>query len=117
MGCTGRCHDFAFRDDGEWTLVRKQPVYEKDRLDVAAASFKPAPELLTRLPFGYRHLGYVQAVSTGLVTGVSEACGRRAARTRIQEWRSAPPVAFWTARSRTREPSPTARQRWGVPPG
>ncbi|MFD4511588.1 hypothetical protein [Streptomyces sp. NPDC058457] len=62
MACTGRFHDFLFRDDDEWTLVLRQPVYGKDRLDVAdpAVSFKPAPELLARFPFGYRHLGYVQ---------------------------------------------------------
>ncbi len=44
------------------------------------------------------------------------AVGRLRPRLR-QGWRSASPVAFWTVRSRTREPSPTARQRWGVPPG
>ncbi|MEV5845406.1 nuclear transport factor 2 family protein [Streptomyces sp. NPDC051985] len=61
--CTGRFYDFLSRDGrGQWTIVRRQPVYEKDRLDVVdpAASLKLDPELLARFPVGYRHLGYVQ---------------------------------------------------------
>jgi hypothetical protein len=60
--CTGRFCDFLSRDDGDWTIVRRQPIYDKDRLDVVdpAASLKLDPELLARFPVGYRHLGYLQ---------------------------------------------------------
>jgi hypothetical protein len=42
--------------------VRRQPIYEKDRLDVVdpAASLTLDPDLLNRFPTGYRHLGYLQ---------------------------------------------------------
>lgn len=60
--CTGRFYDFLARHDGRWTIVRRQPIYEKDRLDVVdpAASLTLDPELLGRFPVGYRHLAYVQ---------------------------------------------------------
>jgi hypothetical protein len=42
--------------------VRRQPIYEKDRLDPVdpAARLTLDPELLARFPPGYQHLGYVQ---------------------------------------------------------
>ncbi|WP_432181557.1 nuclear transport factor 2 family protein [Streptomyces sp. NBC_00063] len=62
--CTGRFYDFVGRsaDDGEWSIVRRQPIYEKDRLDPVdpAARLTLDPDLLGRFPTGYRHLGYVQ---------------------------------------------------------
>lgn len=60
--CTGRFYDFLARSEGRWTIVRRQPVYEKDRLDVVdpAATLRLDPELLGRFPAGYRHLGYLQ---------------------------------------------------------
>lgn len=60
--CTGRFYDFLARHEGRWTLVRRQPIYEKDRLDVVdpAASLTLDPDLLNRFPTGYRHLGYLQ---------------------------------------------------------
>jgi len=71
--CTGRFYDFCARLDGEWKIVRRQPIYEKDRLDVVdpAARLELDPELLGRFPAGYRHLGYLQTkagftVRTGL---------------------------------------------------
>jgi hypothetical protein len=71
--CTGRFYDFCARVDGEWRIVRRQPIYEKDRLDVVdpAARLVLDPELLGRFPAGYRHLGYLQTkagftVRTGL---------------------------------------------------
>jgi SnoaL-like domain len=61
--CTGRFYDFVERRDGRWGIVLRQPIYEKDRLDPIdpAATLELDPELLTRFPVGYRHLGYVQA--------------------------------------------------------
>ncbi|WP_055553476.1 nuclear transport factor 2 family protein [Streptomyces sp. NBRC 110028] len=60
--CTGSFYDFLSRHEGRWTLVRRQPIYEKDRLDVIdpAVSMTLDPELLNRFPTGYRHLAYVQ---------------------------------------------------------
>lgn len=71
--CTGRFYDFLSRYEGTWKLVRRQPIYEKDRLDVVdpAATLRLDKELLGRYPVGYRHLGYLQTkagftVRTGL---------------------------------------------------
>lgn len=63
--CTGRFYDFLAVHEGEWKIVRRQPIYEKDRLDVVDPSVTLSldPELLGRFPVGYRHLGYLQAKS------------------------------------------------------
>ncbi|MGW0582181.1 nuclear transport factor 2 family protein [Streptomyces sp. NPDC002920] len=60
--CTGRFYDFCARHEGAWKIVRRQPIYEKDRLDVVdpSASLDLDPQLLRRFPVGYRHLGYLQ---------------------------------------------------------
>ena len=60
--CTGRFYDFCSRYDGEWKIVRRQPIYEKDRLDLLDPSARLAldPGLLNRFPTGYRHLAYLQ---------------------------------------------------------
>jgi hypothetical protein len=61
--CVGRFYDFFERRDRRWAIVRRQPIYEKDRLDAvepgAALSLDRA--LLASFPEGYRHLGYLQA--------------------------------------------------------
>src|SRR5262249_785234 len=71
--CTGRFYDFFERRAGRWKIARRQPIYEKDRLDPVdpAASLRVDAALLERFPDGYRHLAYVQAkngftVRTGL---------------------------------------------------
>jgi hypothetical protein len=60
--CIGRFYDFFVREDGRWQIVRRQPIYEKDRLDPVdpAARLELDPELLGRFPVGYRHLAYLQ---------------------------------------------------------
>lgn len=60
--CTGRFYDFFEKRAGRWAIVRRQPVYEKDRLDPVdpLASLKLDPQLLARFPEGYRHLAYLQ---------------------------------------------------------
>lgn len=65
VSCTGRFYDFFERHDGAWKIVRRQPIYEKDRLDVVdpAASLSLDPALLERFPRGYRHLAYLQSVN------------------------------------------------------
>ncbi len=60
--CTGRFYDFFERRDGRWGMVRRQPIYEKDRMDPVrpGESVDLDLELLGRLPEGYRYLGYLQ---------------------------------------------------------
>jgi hypothetical protein len=69
--CAGRFYDFLCTYEGDWTIVRRQPIYEKDRLDVVdpAATLALDPELLARFPAGYRHLGYVQTKAGFTVKG------------------------------------------------
>ncbi len=60
--CTGRFYDFFEKRTGKWAIVRRQPIYEKDRMDPLdpSASLRLDPDLLGSLPEGYRHLGYLQ---------------------------------------------------------
>ncbi|TMB35356.1 MAG: nuclear transport factor 2 family protein [Deltaproteobacteria bacterium] len=63
VACTGRFYDFFEKRDGRWGIVRRQPIYEKDRLDPVDPSAKLAldPQRLARFPEGYRHLAYLQS--------------------------------------------------------
>jgi hypothetical protein len=60
--CTGRFYDFFQRKRNKWAIVRRQPIYEKDRMDPLDPAAKLAldPALLGRFPEGYRHLAYLQ---------------------------------------------------------
>ena len=60
--CTGRFNDFVLRHEGEWKLLHRQPIYEKDRIDPVdpAARLSLDPAALNRFPEGYRHLAYIQ---------------------------------------------------------
>jgi hypothetical protein len=60
--CTGRFYDFLERRELRWGLVRRQPIYEKDRLDAVDPVARVAldGELLRTFPEGYRHLAYLQ---------------------------------------------------------
>jgi hypothetical protein len=60
--CTGRFYDFFDQRAGRWAIVRRQPIYEKDRLDPVEPGTKLALDatLLAKFPEGYRHLGYLQ---------------------------------------------------------
>ena len=60
--CAGRFYDFFEKRSGRWAIVRRQPIYEKDRMDPVdpSASLKLDPALLIRFPEGYRHLAYLQ---------------------------------------------------------
>jgi len=60
--CTGRFYDFFEKRKNRWAIVRRQPIYEKDRMDPLDPAAKLAldPELLGRFPEGYRHLAYLQ---------------------------------------------------------
>jgi hypothetical protein len=60
--CPGRFYDFFEKRENKWAIVRRQPIYEKDRMDPLDPAAKLAldPELLGRYPEGYRHLAYLQ---------------------------------------------------------
>ncbi|MDW8469398.1 MAG: nuclear transport factor 2 family protein [Burkholderiales bacterium] len=60
--CTGRFYDFFAKRAGRWAIVRRQPIYEKDRMDPVdpAARLALDAQLLARFPEGYRHLAYLQ---------------------------------------------------------
>ena len=71
--CWGRFYDFFEKRDDRWAIVRRQPIYEKDRLDPVdpSATLRLDSALLAKYPEGYRHLGYLQdrngfAVKIGL---------------------------------------------------
>lgn len=59
---TGRFFDFFAKEAGSWLMVRRQPIYEKDRMDPVDPndSLRLNSELLVRFPPGYRHLAYLQ---------------------------------------------------------
>lgn len=60
--CTGRFYDFVTRHEGEWKLLHRQPIYEKDRIDPLdpSAVLKLDAVRLASFPEGYRHLAYIQ---------------------------------------------------------
>ncbi len=60
--CVGRFYDFFEKRAGKWGLVRRQPIYEKDRMDAVepGADLKLDPAVLSRFPEGYQHLAYLQ---------------------------------------------------------
>ena len=60
--CTGRFYDFVVREGGEWKLLHRQPIYEKDRIDPIdpAATLALDAAALAAFPEGYRHLAYIQ---------------------------------------------------------
>ena len=61
--CTGRFYDFLEKRRDEWGIVRRQPIYEKDRMDPVDPSAQLSLDrtLLSKFPEGYRHLGYLQS--------------------------------------------------------
>jgi hypothetical protein len=61
--CMGRFYDFFEQRGDRWAIVRRQPIYEKDRLDPVdpAARLELDPALLASFPEGYRHLAYLQS--------------------------------------------------------
>jgi len=62
VACQGRFYDFFEKRASQWAIVRRQPIYEKDRLDPVdpSAVLRLDAEILARYPEGYRHLAYLQ---------------------------------------------------------
>jgi hypothetical protein len=50
------------KHEGEWKVLHRQPIYEKDRIDPLdpAAVLKLDQNALAKMPAGYRHLAYIQ---------------------------------------------------------
>ncbi len=61
--CWGRFHDRFVKHDGQWRILKRVPVYEKDRLDPVdpAATLALDAESLAAFPDGCRHLVYLQS--------------------------------------------------------
>lgn len=61
--CTGRFHDFLEKRDGKWGMCLRQPIYEKDRMDLVTpgAMVELDAAVLESFPVGYRHLAYLQS--------------------------------------------------------
>jgi hypothetical protein len=68
--CTGRFYDFLEKRD-QWGIVRRQPIYEKDRMDPVDPSARLTLDraVLSQFPDGYRHLGYLQSKNGFTVKG------------------------------------------------
>ncbi|WP_448811785.1 nuclear transport factor 2 family protein [Agromyces bauzanensis] len=76
--CSGRFYDFLERRNGRWGIVRRQPIYERDRVDVIdpAATLRLDPARLNAFPPGYRHLAYLQeAVGYTVMRGLPANTG------------------------------------------
>jgi hypothetical protein len=60
--CTGRFFDFFAKRGPRWAIVRRQPIYEKDRMDPVSpgATLDLDAALLGSFPEGFRHLAYLQ---------------------------------------------------------
>ena len=60
--CAGRFYDFLEKRDGRWGVARRQPIYEKDRLDAVDPFGQAEADAakLAQFPEGYRHLAYLQ---------------------------------------------------------
>ncbi|MGH8741496.1 MAG: nuclear transport factor 2 family protein [Burkholderiales bacterium] len=60
--CSGRFYDFFEKRAERWAIVRRQPIYEKDRMDPLdpAVRLQLDAGLLARFPEGYRHLAHLQ---------------------------------------------------------
>jgi hypothetical protein len=85
--CTGRFYDFlekraarperasvgGLRPTGSegWAIVRRQPIYEKDRMDPVEPSRRLMLDVtvLSKFPEGYRHLAYLQTKNGFTVKG------------------------------------------------
>ena len=61
--CWGRFHDRFVKREGQWRILKRVPVYEKDRLDVVdpTATLSIDREVLARQADGCRHLTYMQS--------------------------------------------------------
>lgn len=66
----GRFVDRLVCAQGEWRLVQRDPIHEKDRLDPVdpQANLKLDPTRLAAQPRAYRHIAYVQSLGGARIT-------------------------------------------------
>lgn len=60
--CMARAYDFFEKREGRWGIVFREPIYEKDRIDLVNPNDELIldQDLLNAFPEGYRHLAYLQ---------------------------------------------------------
>ncbi len=63
--CSGAFVDFFSHRHGRWALDRRQPAYDRDRMDplVPGTTLAIDAEKLARFPAAYQHLAYIQSES------------------------------------------------------
>lgn len=68
--CWGRFHDRLVKQHGTWRILRRTPVYDKDRLDPVHAGDRLALDAteLARFPAHYRHLACMQSRGGATIT-------------------------------------------------
>lgn len=83
--CWGRFHDRFVKRDGLWRIIKRVPVYEKDRLDPVdpAARVTLDADVLSAYPAGCRHLVYLQS-RNGAVIATDLAARGTAALARLE---------------------------------
>jgi SnoaL-like domain len=69
--CTGRFYDSLEKRKDRWAIVRRQPIYEKDRMDPVEPSRRLMLDVtvLAKFPEGYQHLAYLQTKNGFTVKG------------------------------------------------
>jgi hypothetical protein len=67
--CYGRFYDRFVKLDGAWRVLKRNAIYEKDRLEPVrpGVALKLDEAELARFPEGYRYLAYVQSKSGSTV--------------------------------------------------
>ncbi len=83
VSCVGRFYDRVVKVHGDWKILKRNVIYEKDRMDLVkpGALLELDPKNLALFPEGYRHLAYLQTshgaqVSPHLATASGEAFDR-----------------------------------------
>ena len=93
--CTGRFYDRVEKRDGKWKILKRNVIYEKDRMDLLdpSAQLTLDPHRLNKYPEGYQHLAYLQSTH-GADVGVHLATGSGPALDTLvfeaQEWLNTP---------------------------
>ena len=78
--CWGRFHDRFVKRGDDWRILKRVPVYEKDRLDPVdrSATLVLDTQALARHPDGCRHLVYMQSRNGATITPDLPASGNEA---------------------------------------
>ena len=68
--CVGRFHDRFVREDGNWRILIRTPVYDKNRIDAVypGSPIEIDQTAIMRFPEGYRFLAYCQSLAGDTLT-------------------------------------------------